>query len=78
MRSSKSRSKGKKNKAHTEKRQVQNQWSDDSSDAGKLDQSEYYDTEEDESMAVLGESIGMMMGENLPAKQREKYLRENL
>ena len=49
--------------------------SDGDSDEGKSDHSkDDYDTEEDQELALLRESFGMLIGENLPAKQREKIL----
>ena len=49
--------------------------SEGDSDEGKSDQSkDDYDTEEDQELALLRESFGMLIGENLPAKQREKIL----
>ena len=72
VRNRKRRAESRKNKSTTERERTR--WSDCSSDEGKSDRSEEYDTEEDESMAVLRESCGMMVGENLPAKQREKIL----
>ena len=70
----KGKSRSRKSKEKNSKRRTHGHSSDDSSYEGESDQSEDYETEEDESMAVLRESFGMMVGENLPTKQKEKVL----
>ena len=70
----KGKSRSRKNKETNSKRRTRDRSPDDSSYEGESDQTEDYETEEDESMAVLRESFGMMVGENLPTKQREKVL----
>ena len=70
----KGKSRSRKNKETNSKRRTRDRSPDDSSYEGESDQTEDYETEEDESMAVLRESFGMMVGENLPTKQKEKVL----
>ena len=67
---------GRRKKAGKVKQKYQDSdTSEPDSDEGMSDNSrDGYDTEEDQELALLRESFGMLIGENLPAKQRQKIL----